>query len=84
MTKPKSAQAGHISEDQIASLSEAQDRLSQASNAFNAFMCLIVGDHPNDVDLEQMYWLLLPIQTEMNSSLDALRPLESIFSPTTN
>ena len=48
-------QSATLSEDQISALSEAQDRLMQASMAFNAFMCLLVGDHPNDVDLEQMY-----------------------------
>lgn len=74
-------QSATLSEDQISALSEAQDRLMQASMAFNAFMCLLVGDHPNDVDLEQMYWLLQPIQIEINTSLDALRPLESVFNP---
>lgn len=62
-------------------LSEAQDRLSQSSNAFNAFMCLLVGDHPNDVDLEQLYWLLQPIRCNINDALEALIPLESVLTP---
>jgi len=70
-----------LTEDQRSCLVEAQDRLSQASKAFNAFMCLLIGEHPNDVDLEQMYWLLQPIQIEMNASLDALLPLERVMSP---
>ena len=72
-----------LTEDQRSALVEAQDRLSQASKAFNAFMSLLIGENnPNIIDPEDLFWLLHPIQAEMTASLDALLPLESVMSPT--
>jgi hypothetical protein len=75
--------ATNLTEDQRCALVEAQDRLSQASKAFNAFMSLLIGENnPNIIDPEELFWLLHPIQAEMTASLDALRPLEDVMSPT--
>lgn len=57
------------------SIHEAKDRLSQAAGAFNAFMCLLSGTE--SVNPEELYWLLLPIQGEIDAALDELNTIST-------
>ena len=74
MTKPKTAQSGHLHVVDQLPVNEATDRLSNASAALDSLTFLLAGyDNMAVFDLNKLSNLLEPIRMEVAAALDELR-----------
>lgn len=79
MTKPKSAQSGHLAVVEQTPINEATDRLSLASSALDGFVFLLSGyDNMAALKAGQLACLLEPIRMEVAAALDELRSVGGV------